>query len=217
MNLMFWKKKAVQGDEAEGNNNVPAAEAVTDLAADVLEEAATLKAAHFKKRLLVFGMLGLLILILSGLVFAAWKIFFSSKPQKAPPPAAAVEEKLAQPSPHDKKNLIKLPAIDLPKAPAHETTAPRESAPQTELEALRKKNEALEGQLKALKQGEATVPSAPMQQRGAPAAGGEVVLDSKDPKATAMTLKAAIEQMNAITGDYAKKPAAQTPVKKASP
>lgn len=221
MNLMFWKKKAVEGAEAEGHNSEPAADAVTDLAADVLEEAATLKAAHIKKRPIIFSALGLLVLILLGLIFAVWKIFFSSKPQKVPPPVAAVEEKMVQPSSQDKKNLIKLPAIDLPKVPAHETPAQGESTPQAELEALRKKNEALEAQLKALKQSDSQTmkPSAAMQQRGTPSAGtgGEVVLDSKDPKATAMTLKAAIEQMNATTGDYAKQPAAKTPVKKATP
>ncbi len=91
---------------------------------------------------------------------------------------------------------------DTKKAPLIKTEA--------ELHALRKKNEELQAQLEALENQQAAQPSAESriantENNESPAPiSGEVAIGSKDPKANAMTLKQAIEAMNAASGDYEK-------------
>lgn len=233
MNLMFWKKTATTGGESEGLPDEADGKAVArasslrerpDSADEASGDEAHIKAARLKKRMVIFGAIGLSVLILLVLAAAVWKLFFAEPPREAAPPDSATEQKVLLPSPHREKNLIKLPGIELPPS----------ATPQAELDALRKKNEELEGQLKELKQQDrqsAPAETAAPVQGNVPAAsrggevvrggeitqGGEVRLGSKDPKATAMTLKAAIEIMNAGTGDYAKKPPAQGPARKPQP
>lgn len=237
MNLMFWKKKvASSGEEAGGGDvkdDAPAKDEMPDLDQEMLEEAARLKSARFKKRLLIYSALGLVILLLLGLIFAAWKLLFSAKPQEVAAPVAVNAPPIPVNGPiiilppgQGKRNLIKLPGIEGRQEAAQETANPQQVAVPDELEALRKKNEELEAQLNALKQeGQQPALSSPVQRGVSPArsggGGGEVMLGSQDPKATAMTLKAAIEAMNAGTGGYTKKPPvkqqAKEPVKPATP
>lgn len=237
MNLMFWKKKPAGNDEdldAEGAAATSSSGEMPDLAEDVLEEAARIKAARRKKRMLIFGALGLVILLLLGLLIALWKLFFVPKHQEHVPPVPASEQKIVLPSPHGNKKLIKLPDIELPRVERQVApqvlpqTSPQMNSqtggmPQTqdspeEMEALKKRNEELEAQLNALQQ-QRQQSSYGSDQRGAAAAlgGGQVMLGSKDAKETAMTLKAAIEAMNASTGDYSKKPTVKPPAKKTTP
>lgn len=199
-----------------------------DLAEDVLEEAARIQAARLKKRLLIFGALGLVILLLLGLLIALWKLFFAAKHHEPAPPAPVSEQKTILPSPHQAKNLIKLPDIELPQVIPQVTpqvipqvnpqgSAQMEGVTQNSpeaMEALKKRNEELEAQLNALQRQQSGA-----AQRGAtPAVGaGQVTLGSKDAKETAMTLKAAIEAMNASTGDFSKKPPPKPPAKKTTP
>lgn len=103
--------------------------------------------------------------------------------------------------------------------PADPDSAPEESpasAPeksQVEAEALKRQNAELQARIEALKRGaqQRQVYAPPTGQAGGNASsssvGGEMTVGSKDPKATAMSLKEAIDAMNAGSGDYDKKPA----------
>jgi len=78
--------------------------------------------------------------------------------------------------------------------------APVSHTPQTEIEALRQKNAELQKKFDALKKEQQTSSTSvrlyPGDRRGAPA-GGVATVGNSDPKAAAMTLKEAIEAMNA--------------------
>lgn len=263
MNLMFWKKKTVAEsdaapDEARGKavaEESPARKA-RNSEADVSEDIAHIKATRFKKRLSIFGALGLLVLIPLVLGVAAWKVFFSSS-HKETVPDTVTDQKVILPSPHNDKKFIKLPGFEFSQMTPQQADAAR--AARAELKELKKRKE-LDEQFKASEQEEhdpapvaqedpELVPIAQKKPEPAPAAqkypkpapiaqkkpepenaaqkkpvqwsvtsagggSGEAILDSKDPKATAVTLKAAIEAMNASTGSYPKKPVAKQPVKK---
>lgn len=210
MNLMFWKKKPVTEEGAEQPVEEAAIDKTPSSSAEAADEqeaessdATHVRAARTKKRMLVFGGVGVLVLVLSGVAVVVWKLFFS------PPPAAVLIETqkntVMLPSPHKAKTLIKLPDIEVSKTQAE----------QVELKTLKKKNAELEAELNALKQQESRqlpsatlpVPAVPAQSAVGSGASGTLVIDSAHPKETAMSLKAAIEAMNAGTGDYAKAPA----------
>jgi hypothetical protein len=92
-------------------------------------------------------------------------------------------------------------------APASHTPAAG-ITPEAEIAALKKEKAKLERELNALKNAQRRAATAGRPQgRQAPALGGSVTVPSNDPKATADTLKSAIEAMNAGTGDHQKKPA----------
>lgn len=95
--------------------------------------------------------------------------------------------------------------------PGESESMPEE--PRSEVEALRKENAGLQAQIEALRKEQQRRPYAPPAwQTGegnmpSYSASGEMAVGSSDPKAAAMTLKEAIEAMNASSGDYDKKPA----------
>ena len=136
------------------------------------------------RRLIIAGVIGLLILSLSGIGFAVWKIFLSTSQEDANIPAAK--------------------------------PAPQTEAARAKIEALKKKNEELQAQIEALKK-EQPQQEAESQQPVEPTAkqtkdntlpssdSGDLMIDNKDPKATAMSLKEAIDAMNEGYGDYGKK------------
>jgi hypothetical protein len=230
MNLMFWKKKAgaVEGAESPQDD---AASAVKNGSADSeatkkpglfakISSLFTALIRHFKKppafnaeenqatdstehpesdqdnstpsavpptlnrRLIIAGIIGLLILSLSGIGFAVWKFFL--------------------PPPQEEANI--------PAKPAPQTEAAR-----AKIEALKKKNEELQAQIEALKKEQPQQEATESQQPVEPTAkqpkenalsssdSGDLMIDNKDPKATAMSLKEAIEAMNEGYGDYGKK------------
>lgn len=77
---------------------------------------------------------------------------------------------------------------------------------QAEIEILRKKNDELQTEIAALRKKQQPNPSAaPANQAAgeaqAPARGGDIAMGNRNPKAAAMTLKEAIEVMNASSGD----------------
>ncbi|HEU0188370.1 MAG TPA: hypothetical protein VFQ97_00065 [Gallionella sp.] len=142
-----------------------------------------------KKRLVIGGAIGLLVLLLLGIGVTIWPVF--------PPPqeqrdtrhnVATIASRASQPG-----------------------SAPEKS--QTEIEVLKKENAELQARIEALKkelpQQQSYVPSARYAGGNVPSssASGEMMIGNKDPKDTAMTLKEAIEAMNASSGDHAKKPA----------
>jgi len=103
-------------------------------------------------------------------------------------------------------------ATSISSRPSKSESSPEE--PRNEIEALQKKNAELQTRIEALKK------ELPQQQPYAPPAwqnsgggtpsssvSGEMMVGNKDPQATAMTLKEAIEAMNASSGEHAKKPA----------
>lgn len=158
---------------------------VSDIAEGDEEDAPEIEPARSKKRLVIGGAIGLLVLLLAG-------IGISLRPA-APPP---------QGQPDTRRDAAR------PREPA-----PAPEKPPSEIEALKKENAELHARIEALKkelpQQQSSVPSARYTGGDAPSssASGEMMIGNKDPKATAMTLKEAIEAMNASSGDHAKKPA----------
>lgn len=225
MNLLFWKKKtpgdteqgeadgdrtvAIPRDEetAEENNEENAvrpglltrlrnalsalrkprnsdaeAETPEPNAADRQDDETpvVVPARNMKKRLIIGGAIGLLVLLLAGIGFAITKILLPHPEQK---PAMAETSHAIHPAPHAE-------------------------TPQTEIEALKKKNAELQIQIEAIKKEQPQVqsPTTRSQETGEHAAsaaapsGGEMTVSNKDPKAAAQALKAAIEAMNAGSG-----------------
>lgn len=143
---------------------------------------------HSRKRLVIGGAIGLLVFLLAGVVIAYWPIF------GAPPQQKYAHQETAS----------------LPAHPVDAGSAPAE--PLSEVESLRKKNAELQAHIEALEMKQQQQLSAPPARqpggRGANAlsASGEVIVDSNNPKSSAMSLKEAIETMNASSGDYKKPP-----------
>ncbi|MDD5383675.1 MAG: hypothetical protein PHG89_02190 [Gallionella sp.] len=141
------------------------------------------------KRLVIGGAIGLLVLLLVGIGIAIWPVF--------PPPQERRDTR------HD--------ATTITSRPSQLESAPEKS--QTEIEMLKKENAELQARIEALKkelpQQQSYVPSARHTGGNVPSSSvsGEMMIGNKDPKDTAMTLKEAIEAMNASLGDHAKKPA----------
>ncbi|MBI5438582.1 MAG: hypothetical protein HY936_06490 [Nitrosomonadales bacterium] len=235
MNLMFWKKKAGSGGDAESPQESPAdehkspdpesADSGTPAKPGLVAKITTRLAAlirHFKKppafnaeenqaadatghlepesgdatppvppslkrRLTIGGAIGLI--LLSGIGFAVWKIFLSTP--NADTPAQVDATHAAKP-------------------------VPQTEAAHAKIEALKKKNEELQAQIEALKKGqqqgdtESQQPVEPTAKQSKDTVlpssdNGDLMVDNKDPKATAMSLKEAIDAMNEGYGDYGKK------------
>jgi len=222
MNLMFWKKKTPDNTEQETDDDKTVviareAEIAEENEADALrpglltrlrnalsalrkprdsaaedetpgdqaadsrddEAPAVVPMRNLKKRLIMGGAIGLTIALLAGTGFAITKALLPHPEQK---PAIA-------------------DATHIDHAAAHAET------PQTEIEALKKKNDELQAQLEAIKNGQQQqqLPSSPNIEAGENAAAsslgsGEMTVSNKDPKAAAQALKAAIEAMNASSG-----------------
>jgi hypothetical protein len=163
------------------------------------------------KRLILAGAIGLLVLLLAGIGIAIWPD--SEPPEQAGPsgeqsmpPHAQSEPPQEQPMPPREQ-----PDTDHEVAAASGAsgTEPAPPDPQAEIEALRKENAELQARIEALRK-EQPQQRPRLTARGGAAsspAGGEMAVGSEDPKAAAMTLKEAIEAMNAASGDYKKKPA----------
>ncbi len=140
-----------------------------------------------RKRLIIGGSVAAVVLLLIGIGIALW-------------PSAE------QPSPQEPSASHDVAAA----APAAAQPAAAPEPPPNEIEALRKENAELQAKIEALKKEQqrpatpaATGASAPSSS----SAGGDMTVGSQDAKAAAMTLKQAIEEMNARSGDYRKKPA----------
>lgn len=142
-----------------------------------------------RKRLIIGGAVAVAVLFLVGIGIALWPS--SELPQERPDAR------------HD--------VTAAPPGTAQPAAAPQSSP--NEIESLRKENAELQAKIEELKKGQAhqRPPAAPAWQTGAStpssSVGGEMTVGSQDPKAAAMTLKEAIDAMNANSGDYRKKPA----------
>ena len=192
---------------AEGDQSTDAQDSSGNIAGDTTvinpdlkpsdQEAPEIRPVNLKKRLIVGGAIALLVLLLIGIGFAAWK-FFSPPPKKETGASGTA-----------KTSHVTRPAPQ-PEAPRPEASKPEVSP--AEIEALKKKNEELQAQIEALKNSrkeQLRQPSARQTNENISVspAGGEIKIGNENPKATAMSIKEAIEAMNAISGDYDKKPA----------
>lgn len=171
---------------------------ISDVAEGDEEDAFEINPVRSKKRLIIGGAIGLLVLLLASIGFALWPA--------APP---------HQEQPDTGRDV----ATTRPSQPAPSEPAPGEpqpampEKPPSEIEALKKENAELHARIEALKkelpQQQPYVPAARHDGGNAPSssASGEMMIGNKDPKDTAMTLKEAIEAMNTSSGDHAKKTA----------
>lgn len=179
--------------------------------------------------LLAVGVL-LLLLLLIAFGYAAWTIARSS-PDPENDVTELIEDKHANDAPlpivmpvSAPEAASEVPAVSVPvdtdaastvphaepAASSARAAAPVSHVPMTEVEALRQKNAELEARLEALKKAEqsssVSVKLYPGSGKGVNA-GGVATVGNSDPKAAAMTLKEAIEAMNAGTGNDRKQPA----------
>lgn len=137
-------------------------------------------ARNMKKRLVIGGAIGLLIVLLGGIGFAITKIL---SPQAEQKPATADASLASHPAPHAETS-------------------------QAEIEALKKKNAELQAQIEAIQKQPPQPPtpaSESLAAKGNAASAAsdgsdEITISNKDPKAAAQVLKAAIEEMNAASG-----------------
>lgn len=155
-------------------------------------ETPALRSMRTKKRLIIGGAIALVILLLTGIGFATWKIFLSSPEHDTAVPAAAEASQNSQ--------------------PAATAAAEPSETPKAEIEELRKRNEELQAQIEALKKEKpqdqpSASPSGRAGKEASPSPSeGEMTLSNKDPKAAAQILKEAIEAMNATSGRPVRKP-----------
>ena len=160
------------------------------------EDTPEINPARSRKRLVIGGATGLLVLSLAGIGIAIWPA--------APPPQEQPDTR------RDVAAMTSRPGEPAPAPGESQTSTPEK--PQTEIEALKKENAELHARIEALKkelpQQQSSVPPARHAGGNAPSssASGEMMVGNKDPQATAVTLKEAIEAMNASTGDHAKNP-----------
>ena len=193
-------------------------------------EATGAGAAHSKRRLIIGAAIGVLLLTVIGLI--TWKIFQPShKPINIKQPVIKADTTPEiQPEPLTGKPLIKLPPVGhlvhsqpneiqtkdrranadaLGAGPAKVENPSGVSSP-TEGETLKKNNSEPQAQSEILKKQQPTsaVPANQTVEKAQLTYGrGGIAVGNKNSKATAMSLKEAIEAMNASSGEPAKKPA----------
>jgi DNA repair exonuclease SbcCD ATPase subunit len=152
MNLMFWKKKATTENSADdpqeklGDRNV-SREArgqesrYQEKSKGLRGETADVSPAHPKRSLIIGASIGVLVLTTIGLT--TLKFFLPSPKQDLAPVDTPA---IVQPFPLPAKQLIKLPPIDF-----HQLRKVQANDNQTDIEALKKKNDALQTQIETLK------------------------------------------------------------------
>lgn len=170
-----------------------------------------------KKKLLI---LALLVPLLAGIGFAAWKLLPGS-PAKHEPPAVAPEAAAPQaeappaPAPAEPQNADAQPfsapitaadrvqapaeATELPAQPSADATAtvPTDTDIHAQIEALKKQNQEMQSQIEMLKQQQAGAASKPVKSgSSALPKDGVIIIGGKNSKESAQSLKKVIEEMN---------------------
>lgn len=172
------------------------------------EEVSDNAPALSKKRLIIGGVIGLLVLLLAGIGMAIWGTF---TPPPIPPESGhdivTATSRPGQPE-HAPDQPQSAPAQS---APTLAQSAPAPEKPLTEAETPRKESAELQARTEAPDKQPPQQQIPPDRQAARSASSyyesGEMVVGNKDPKATAKSLKEAIEDMNAGSGDHGKKPA----------
>lgn len=187
---------AIDEDQEAGSRSRSEAAGEDELPLPEEEEVA--EPVRSRKWLVVGGSITIAVLLLAHIAMANWPIF--KEPQKR------------WGTRHDQTDIATSPRRPESGYEGSQAYAPPRSP--AEVEALRQENAALQARVEALKKapprqqsyalpaGQAGGGSAP-----SPSFSGEIAVDTKDPKAAAMSLKEAIESMNAGPGDNGKKPA----------
>ncbi|MDD2914256.1 MAG: hypothetical protein PHP70_02960 [Gallionella sp.] len=152
------------------------------------EDSSAPRPANFKKRLIIGGAISLIVILLAGIVFAVLKIFMPAPKQEVDAPVVVEPARIARPVPraeipHAETDVTPEKIIE-PQAPAP-VEEPKKEMPPPEATA---EPQAGDGALSVSESGDITV-------------------GNKDPQAAALSLKEAIEAMNAGSGDYTKKKA----------
>lgn len=156
MNLMFWKKitttEATTKDSEDDAREKPDGRTVPresperephheETSEETDAEIANASPARSRLRLIVGAVVGVLILSAAGLT--TWKIFLPAPKQDI---AKVAIPPVAEPMPLPEKQLIKLPPIGIPQLRKIQS-----EDRQTDIEALKKENDALQTQIQALK------------------------------------------------------------------
>lgn len=179
------------------------------------EEVSDNAPALFKKRLIIGGVIGLLVLLLAGIGMAIWTAFTPSQiPSEPGHDIVTATSRPGQPE-HAPDQPQSAPAQSAP-VPAQPESAPAQAAsapekPLTEVEPPKKESPELQARTEAPDKEPPQQQVPPDRQTARKASSyyesGEMVVGIKEPKATAKSLKEAIEDMNAGSGDHDKKPA----------
>lgn len=180
---VFKKPPSFNAEEGEASDK-------TAPSGDATEEVSDPPPANLKKQMILGGALFLLVLLFAAVGFFIFRHFTSPpKPNTPKPVTPAASETL-----HTDKPI------------------PHTVAPNPEIETLKKKNIELQAQIESLKKEAAPLPQ-PVASTGQqisnsgfqPSDNSELTVTNKDPKATALSLKEAIDAMNAEPGDNNKK------------
>lgn len=157
-----------------------------------LEGEAEIAPTHPRKRLIIGGAIGLLVLLLAGIVIVYWPI-------SEPPPQRLGTR-------HDTTSIASHSGVTGTASDESQVSAPKE--PLSETEILKKENAELQARIEVLEKAQPPAATPVWQPGGkgayAPSASGEIMLGSENPQSAAMSLKEAIEAMNASSGGYNK-------------
>ncbi|MEN6585608.1 MAG: hypothetical protein ABFE02_06090 [Sulfuricella sp.] len=175
--------EAGDGEAETHDRDKPAAASRRDA-----EEPVIAPVRNLKKRLIIGGMLGAVVLLLAGIGLTAWTLLAPKHAEPHTPPATTHNAATIMPKAQDS------------------------AAMQAQIEALKQQNAKMHSELESMKKtGKDETPAASGAEGGATKSGsGDVVLFSgKDTKASAAALKQAIEEMNAES--EGRKPRKPTP------
>lgn len=186
---------AEEGGEEEraGGRSRSEAESFEDAAGEAAEET---RPARSKKRLVIAAVILLALLLAAGAGVALLPLL----------------------EPQETRWGTKHDITSISSRPPESDTAPGE--PQSEVDELRRENAALQARIEALRKDAPAqqIPAAPPRQvyipparqggesAAAPAAAEDLTIGTSDPRAAAMTLKEAIETMNAASEERPRKP-----------
>ena len=188
----FRKTPATEANEDGEKSSIGRSEASPE---DEQEGEAETVPTHPRKRLVIGGAIGLLVLLLAGIVIVYWPIF-------EPPPQRLGTR-------YDTAPIASHPVVTGTASDESQASAPKE--PLSETEALKKENAELQARIEALEKAQQHAAPTAWQPGGkgayAPSASGEIMLGSENPQSAALSLKEAIEAMNASSGGYNNKPA----------
>ncbi|OGT13031.1 MAG: hypothetical protein A3F73_00575 [Gallionellales bacterium RIFCSPLOWO2_12_FULL_59_22] len=173
------------GEDEGGADRLDRSEAAHE-EGEISDSAIAAGPVRSRKWLVVSGSILIAVLLVTGIAINFWQTY----------------------EPKQKRWGTKHDITSISSTPSGQESTP--DLPHDEVDALKKKNAELQARIEALQKApppqRSYIPSARQSGGSSPsfAGSGDTMLGTSDPKAAAMTLKEAIEAMNASSGDYGK-------------